>query len=315
MSARVVVFGSLNMDLVAAVDRIAAPGETVAGHDFATYPGGKGGNQALAAHRAAGGAAAVLLVGKVGDDALGRQLLEFYKSVGLATDAVARSAERPTGTALIQVERETGQNSIVVVAGANGDFTPDDMAAAPLASGDILLSQFEVPPACIATLFRRGRAAGTVNVLNPAPVAPIDAALLDLVDVLVLNETELAALSGAGASASAAWSHAETAAAARRLAARRDQRIVVTLGAEGALAVAGEETYRVPGRRVTPVDTTGAGDCFVGTLAAALARGVPFTLALEIANAAASLSVQRKGAGTSMPTAEEIAATIRPGRG
>jgi len=89
----------------------------------------------------------------------------------------------------------------------------------------------------------------------------------------------------------------------------------VTLGAEGALAVAGEETYRVPGRRVTPVDTTGAGDCFVGTLAAALARGVPFTLALEIANAAASLSVQRKGAGTSMPTAEEIAATIRPGRG
>jgi ribokinase len=317
MSARVVVFGSLNMDLVAAVDRIAAPGETVAGHDFATYPGGKGGNQALAAHRAAGGAAAVLLVGKVGDDALGRQLLEFYDTVGLATDAVARSAARPTGTALIQVERKTGQNSIVVVAGANGDFTPEDMAAVPLAPGDILLSQFEVPPACIAALFRRGREVGTLNVLNPAPVAPIDAALLDLVDVLVLNETELAALSGvgAGAGASAASSHAETAAAARRLAARQDQKIVVTLGAEGALAVAGDENYRVPGRRVTPVDTTGAGDCFVGTLAATLARGVPFTLALEIANAAASLSVQRKGAGTSMPTAEEIAATIRPGSG
>ena len=309
MSARVVVFGGINMDLVAGVTRISTPGETVAGHSFTTYPGGKGGNQALAAHRASGGEAAVLPVGKVGDDALGQELLDFYREQGLATDLVARSAAQPTGTALIQVEREGGQNSIVVVVGANGDFMPDDMAAVPLQAGDILLSQFEVPLDCIDALFRRGRSLGTVNILNPAPAKPIDGSLLGLVDILAPNETELALLSGAAITEGS--SDGEIAAVARALAGRPDQKIVVTLGPRGALAVVAEETLRVPGRPVTPVDTTGAGDCFVGTLAAALARDLSFSEALATANAAASLSVQREGAGTSMPTAEEIAAATR----
>lgn len=313
MSARVVVFGSINMDLVAGVTRIAAPGETVAGHSFATFPGGKGGNQALAAHLAAGGEATVVLVGKVGDDALGRQLLDFYRQQGLSTDLIARSAGQPTGTALIQVERGSGQNAIVVVAGANGDFTADEMAAVPLQAGDILLSQFEVPLACIAALFRRGRGLGTVNMLNPAPAKPIDQGLLGLVDILVPNETELAAL--AGAAITAASPDEEIAAAARRLVTRADQKVVVTLGPRGALAVVGENILRVPGRPVTPVDTTGAGDCFVGTLAAALARGQPFAAALATANVAASLSVETEGAGTSMPTAAEIAAAARSDAG
>lgn len=308
MSARVVVFGSINMDLVAGVTRISAPGETVAGHSFATFPGGKGGNQALAAHRASGGEAAVMLVGKVGDDALGQELLDFYRRHGLATGLIARSPGEPTGTALIQVERASGQNSIVVVAGANGDFTPDEMTAVPLEAGDILLSQFEVPLDCIGALFDRGRSLGTVNVLNPAPAKPIDGGLLGLVDILAPNETELAFLSGVAITE--ASSDEEIAAAARGLAPSPDQRIVVTLGPRGALAVVGEETLRVPGRPVTPVDTTGAGDCFVGTLAAALARGLPFADALAAANAAASLSVQREGAGPSMPSAEEIAGAL-----
>ncbi len=308
MSARVVVFGSINMDLVAGVTRIAGPGETVAGHSFSTYPGGKGGNQALAAHRAAGAEAAVILVGKVGDDTFGHEMLDFYRRQGLPTDFIARSAGQPTGTALIQVERATGQNSIVVVAGANGDFTPAEMTAVPLAAGDVLLSQFEVPSDCIVALFRRGRSLGTVNLLNPAPARPIDAALLGLVDILVPNETELAALTGAAITETS--SEEEIAAAARRLAAHADQKIVVTLGPRGVLAVDGDKTLRVPGRQVTPVDTTGAGDCFVGTLATALARGRSFAAALATANAAASLSVQRAGAGTSMPTAAEIAAAL-----
>ena len=311
MSARVVVFGSINMDLVAGVARIAAPGETVAGQSFATYPGGKGGNQALAAHHAAGGEAAVILFAKVGNDALGDQLVAFYRQQGLATDFIARSAEQPTGTALIQVEQETGQNSIVVVAGANGDFAPDEMAAVPLAAGDVLVSQFEVPRDCIAALFRRGRAIGTVNLLNPAPAKPVDAALLGLVDVLVVNETELAALAGAAVTGDSPDD--DVAAAARRLAVRAEQRIVVTLGPRGAVAVAGRETFTVPGRAVKPVDTTGAGDCFVGTLAAALACGRDFADALAAANVAASLSVQRKGASTAMPTASEIAAAMGGG--
>lgn len=308
MSGRVVVFGSINMDLVAEVPRIARPGETVAGHDFATYPGGKGGNQALAAHKAAGGEAAVALVGKVGADAFGRELLDFYRRQGLATGLIARSAGRPTGTALIQVEREGGQNAIVVVAGANGDFEPEEMAAVPLQAGDVVLAQFEVPPDCIAALYRRGRALGTVNLLNPAPVRPLERDLLELVDILVPNETELADL--AGAAIGEGSEDDEIAAAARRLAVRAGQRIVVTLGARGALAVAGDRVLRVAGRRVTPVDTTGAGDCFAGTLAAALASGRPFADALARANAAASLSVQRPGAGPAMPTAAEIAAAL-----
>jgi len=308
MSARVVVFGGINMDLVAGVTRISTPGETVAGHSFATYPGGKGGNQALAAHRASGGEAAVLLVGKVGDDALGQELLDFYREQGLATDFVARSAAQPTGTALIQVEREGGQNSIVVVVGANGDFTPDDMAAVPLAAGDILLSQFEVPLDSIGALFDRGRSLGTVNILNPAPAKPIDGGLLGLVDILAPNETELALLSGAAITEDSSDEEIET--AARSLISHSDQNIVVTLGSRGALAIMGNETLRVPGRPVAPVDTTGAGDCFVGTLAAALARGLSFADALATANAAASLSVQREGAGTSMPSAEEIAEAL-----
>ena len=304
----VVVFGSINMDLVAGVTRISAPGETVAGHSFATFPGGKGGNQALAAHRASGGEAAVMLVGKVGDDALGQELLDFYRRHGLATGLIARSPGEPTGTALIQVERASGQNSIVVVAGANGDFTPDEMAAVPLEAGDILLSQFEVPLDCIGALFDRGRGLGTVNILNPAPAKPIDGGLLGLVDILTPNESELAFLSGAAITEGS--SDEEIVAAARGLAISPDQRIVVTLGPRGALAVVGEETLRVPGRPVTPVDTTGAGDCFVGTLAASLARGLPFADALTAANAAASLSVQRKGAGPAMPSAEEIAGAL-----
>lgn len=309
MSARVVVFGGINMDLVAGVTRISTPGETVAGHSFATFPGGKGGNQAVAAHHASGGEVAVVLAGKVGDDALGQELLDFYRQQGLATGLIARSPSEPTGTALIQVERESGQNSIVVVVGANGDFVPDEMAAVPIQAGDILLSQFEAPLDCIAALFRRGRSLGTVNVLNPAPAKPMDDGLLALVDILVPNETELAALSGVAITE--ASSDEEIAAAARSLMSRSDQKIVVTLGSRGAVAIMGEKTLRVPGRPVTPVDTTGAGDCFVGTLAAALARGLGFAEALATANAAASLSVQREGAGTSMPTAEEIAAAIR----
>jgi ribokinase len=294
MSGRVVVFGSINMDLVAGVERISRPGETVPGLSFATFPGGKGGNQALAAHLAGG---AVHLLGKVGDDPLGHELLDFYRARGLPVDGIALSAAQPTGTALIQVERASGENSIVVVPGANGDFAPGEMDGVEVAAGDVVLSLFEVPLDCIARLFERARGAGATTVLNPAPAKPADPALLGAVDVLVVNETELAFFSGA--EVSEASGEDAIAAAARSLAVSGDQTVVVTLGVRGTLAVRGAETIRVPGRRVQAVDTTGAGDCFVGTLAA------------SSANAAASLSVQREGAGPSMPSADEIEALLR----
>ncbi len=193
MSGRVIVFGSINMDLVAGVEKISRPGETVAGLSFATFPGGKGGNQALAAHLSG---ARVVLLGKVGDDPLGHELLDFYRARGLPVDRIALSAAQPTGTALIQVEKASGENSIVVVPGANGDFAPGDMDGVELAPGDVVLSQFEVPLECIARLFARARAAGALAILNPAPAKPAEPGLLRNVDVLVVNEPELAFFSG-----------------------------------------------------------------------------------------------------------------------
>lgn len=309
MSAWVVVFGSLNMDLVAGVKRIAAPGETVPGLSLDRFPGGKGANQALAAHKAWGPGGAVRLFGKLGGDPLGAELLAFYRAEGLAVDGIAVSAAAPTGTALIQVERDSGQNAIVVVPGANADFAPKDMAAVEVREGDILLSQFEVPLDCILALFQRGRNLGAVTLLNPAPAKPIHEALLAAVDIFVLNEPELAVLTGTDVTEDSPDREIEG--AARALVSAEGQSVVVTLGPRGALAVREERSYRVPGRPVAAVDTTGAGDCFVGTLAAALAQGRGFEDALATANAAAALSVQRRGAGPSMPTAEEIAAALR----
>ncbi len=311
MSARVVVFGSLNLDLVASVTRIAAPGETVPGLSLDRFPGGKGANQALAAHRAWGPGGQVRLVGKRGDDPLGEELLAFYRAEGLALDGIAVSATTPTGTALIQVERDSGQNAIVVVPGANADFAPADMAEIDVREGDILLSQFEVPLDCTLALFQRGRAAGAITLLNPAPAKPIHEALVEAVDIFVLNEPELAFLTGVEVAEDSPDKEIE--AAARALLSGEGRKVVVTLGARGALAVEGKRSHRVPGRPVTAVDTTGAGDCFVGTLVAALAQGRPFKDALAAANAAAALSVQRRGAGPSMPTAEEIAAALADG--
>ncbi len=310
MSGRVIVFGSINMDLVAGVEKISRPGETVAGLSFATFPGGKGGNQALAAHLSGG---RVVLLGKVGDDPLGHELLDFYRARGLPVDRIALSAAQPTGTALIQVEKASGENSIVVVPGANGDFVPGDMDGVELAPGDVVLSQFEVPLECIARLFARARAVGALSILNPAPAKPAAPGLLRNVDVLVVNEPELAFFSGTQVTETSV--EEAIAAAARGLAVSGEQAVVVTLGPRGALAVRGTETIRVPGRAVPAVDTTGAGDCFVGTLAGALARGLALDAALARANAAASLGVQKPGAGPSMPSAEEIEALVREPEG
>jgi ribokinase len=300
---RVFVAGSINMDVVATADRHPRIGETVAGRQVLYFPGGKGANQAVAASRLG---ARTTLIGRLGRDSFGAELKAFLGEQGIDLGYVVDTAETHTGTAIITVAE--ADNTIVVVPGANGLVGADDVEVVPLLKGDVAVSQFEIPLPTIAAFFQRARAAGAVTVLNPAPAQKMPGELLALVDILVLNETELGFLAGVELSENDAA--ARITAVAGQLQARPDQTICVTLGKRGVLALAGSEEIAVQGRVVKAVDTTGAGDCFVGALAAQLAEGAPLREALTFANAAASISVQRMGAGPSMPTAKEVAAVL-----
>ncbi|WP_448042221.1 ribokinase [Bradyrhizobium liaoningense] len=300
---RVFVAGSINMDVVATADRHPRVGETVAGRQVLYFPGGKGANQAVAASRLG---ARTTLIGRLGKDSFGGELKAFLGEQGIDLGYVVETAEAHTGTAIITVAE--ADNTIVVIPGANGLVATDDVDVVPLLAGDVAVSQFEIPLPAIAAFFRRARAAGATTLLNPAPAQAMSRELLALVDILVLNETELGFL--ARSELSESDEAARIIAAASQLQAREDQTICVTLGKRGVLALAGREEIAVPGRAVKALDTTGAGDCFVGALAAQLADDVPLRAALAFANAAASISVQRMGAGPSMPTAAEVAAVL-----
>lgn len=303
---RVFVAGSINMDVVATADRHPRIGETVAGRQVLYFPGGKGANQAVAASRLG---AKTTLIGRLGTDAFGAELKAFLTAQGIDPGSIKETPDTHSGTAIITVA--ASDNTIVVIPGSNALVSADDVADAPLAKGDVAVSQFEIPLPTIAAFFQRARAAGATTLLNPAPAQKMSGELLALVDILVLNETELGFL--AGVELSDSDEAAKIIAVARKLQARKDQTICVTLGKRGVLALAASEEFAVQGRVVKAVDTTGAGDCFVGALAAQLADGVPLRAALAFANAAASISVQRMGAGPSMPTATEVAAALSAG--
>jgi ribokinase len=299
----VFVAGSINMDIVASAARFPKIGETVLGSEVHFIPGGKGANQAIAAAKSG---ARTALIGRLGRDAFGRQLKAFLSQQGVDLKHVT-TTKAHTGTAIITLA--DAENTIVVVPGANALVDPSDVTAPIVEKGDVLVSQFEIPEAAIEAFFARGRAIGATTILNPAPMVAFNRDLLDLTDIMVLNETELGALTGADVSADDADS--KFIQRARSLRPSKDQIVCVTLGRRGAIAVVQDEAIVIPGRVVTPVDTTGAGDCFVGALAARLAGGAPIRSALEYANAAASISVQRMGAGPSMPTVGEVEAVMK----
>jgi len=300
---RVYVAGSINMDVVATADRHPKVGETVAGQQVLYFPGGKGANQAVAAARLG---ARTTLIGRLGKDSFGTELKAFLGGQGIDLGYLQETTQAHTGTAIITVA--AADNTIVVIPGSNALVSADDVSVVPLVKGDVAVSQFEIPLPTIAAFFRRARAAEATTLLNPAPAQKFGRELLELVDILVLNETELGFL--AGTELSDSDEAVRIIDVARQLQARADQTICVTLGKRGVLALAGQEEFPVPGRVVKAVDTTGAGDCFVGALAAQLADEVPLRTALAFANAAASISVQRMGAGPSMPTAAEVAAVL-----
>jgi ribokinase len=298
---RVFVAGSINMDVVATADRHPRIGETVAGSAVLYFPGGKGANQAVAAAKLG---ASTTLIGRLGKDAFGDQLKAFLAAEAIDLSFVRQTAEAHTGTAIITVAN--ADNTIVVIPGANALIDAAGVAGPELAKGDIAVSQFEIPLPAISAFFTRARAAGATTILNPAPAKEFGGELLDLVDILVLNETELGLLTRTALRDSD--DHARFIGAAKSLQASRDQTICVTLGKRGVLALVDGAPVIIPGRFVTAVDTTGAGDCFVGALAARLADGAAMRDALFAANAAASICVQRMGAAPSMPTAEEVEA-------
>ncbi|XWX02934.1 ribokinase [Aggregatilineales bacterium SYSU G02658] len=301
----ILIVGSINMDVVALAPHHPVPGETVLGTDLSYIPGGKGSNQAVAAARAGG---RVRLLGRLGEDAFGEALLRFLQAEALNTQSVQRLSGIPTGVAIITVSA-SGENTIVVVPGANGRITPADVDALGIQRGDLVVSQLEIPFETVAHAFQQAKARGAATLLNPSPAAPLPEGLLANTDYLVLNEIELAYY----AQQAVTDDHAAVIAAAQRLRAHPQQTLIVTLGGRGVLVAAPSETVHEPAFRVTVVDTTGAGDCFTGALAVALSEGQPLAQAVHFANAAAALSVQVLGASASLPARAAIEQMLAQG--
>jgi ribokinase len=300
---RVFVAGSINMDVVATADRHPRIGETVAGNAVLYFPGGKGANQAVSAVKLG---APTILIGRLGRDAFGDQLRTFLAAQGIDLSFVQETVEAHTGTAIITTAN--ADNTIVVIPGANAHVNAADVGGPALAKGDIAVSQFEIPLPTIGAFFKLAHVAGATTILNPAPAIEFDAELLDLVDILILNESELGFLTRTELRDTD--DHARLIEVARSLQTSKDTVICVTLGKRGALALVDGKPLIVPGRTVEAVDATGAGDCFVGAVAAQLAGRKSIREALAYANSAASICVQRMGAGPSMPTAAEVEAVI-----
>jgi ribokinase len=304
--SRVFVAGSINMDVVATADRHPRIGETIAGKQVLYFPGGKGANQAVSAAKLG---AQTTLIGRLGGDAFGHELKAFLATQQIDLRFVQETAEAHTGTAIITIAN--ADNTIVVIPGANALVSAADVAAPMLAKADIAVSQFEIPLPTISAFFKRAHAAGATTILNPAPAIEFDAELLDLVDILILNESELGFL--AKTELRDTDDHARFIEAARSLRGGKDKIVCVTLGKRGLLALMDGKPLIIEGRAIKAVDTTGAGDCFVGAVAAQLAAGKTISDALNYANVAASICVQRMGAAPSMPSAAEVKAVIVQG--
>ena len=294
----IVDFGSINLDLIGKVSRIPQPGETVPGSDFATAPGGKGANQALAARRAG---AAVRMVGAAGRDAMGDQALALLAEGGVELSEVRR-LDLPQGVAMIFVDTH-GENVIGILPGANGAVSAADAesALAGLSASDVLIVQQEVSQAATTRALQLARAKRARSILNTAPFLPTTAEVAKLADIVVANETEFALLAGDG--------DLET--LMRDWARANRQTIIVTLGPEGAKAATPETMVTVPAMKVTPVDTVGAGDTFVGYFAAGLDAGLGLEVAMRRAAVAASLACLKPGAQPAIPLAAEVEAAMR----
>ena len=299
MLRHIVVLGSVNIDLVLHCAQLPLPGQTLTGRDFRCEPGGKGANQAVAAARLG---ARVVFVGCVGDDAFGAQSAAGLRAEGVDLTHLSVIAHCATGVAMIAVE-DSGQNHIVLGPGANAALSVALVEAATRAIGTaaLLICQLESPLASVERAVAIARAAGVPVWLNPAPAQPLPEALLQQVDLLIPNEGEAALLAGLSVQGRAAAVQAAT-----QLRAAGCGTVLVTLGGDGVLQVDAHGVQHHPAQAVAAMDTTGAGDTFIGALAAATAEGQPFEAAIAFAQRAAAFSVQRRGAQAAMPRRDDL---------
>lgn len=299
MKPRILVIGSANVDMIVKVPHIPRPGETILGGDFFKVQGGKGANQAVAAARAGG---SVTFAGCVGNDSLGTDTISCLKKEGIDVGFIKISPDKPTGVALINVAA-TGENSISVAPGANHAITQEDIQAIEhvIAKAQIVLLQHEIPFPAISAAIEIAFDHKVPVILNPAPAFPIAPDLLSKIAFLTPNEHEAAMITGHGQ---------EDEKDPRQLAAQLIEmgcrQIIITLGEKGALYASASKTDLISGFPVKAVDTTAAGDTFNGYLAVAIASGKPVEEAIRIANKAASVSVTRLGAQSSIPVLSEI---------
>jgi ribokinase len=292
------------MDLVVKAPRIPTVGETILGEEFIMTPGGKGANQAVAAAKLG---AEVYLVAKLGEDVFAEQSLRNFEKEGVRTDYVTRTAEAPSGVALITVDR-AGNNMIVVAAGANGRLSPQDVDKArdAIVSSGALVAQLEVPLETVEFAARLAHGSGVPFILDPAPARKLPPELLRMVSVLKPNETEAQILTGV----EIVDEHSARM-AAQELLKCGVKAVILTLGAKGFLLATAEGAEFIPAPKVKAIDATAAGDAFTGSLAVGLAQGKTLREAASFANHAAALSVTKLGAQSSMPTRQEVESFIR----
>jgi ribokinase len=303
----VLVIGSSNTDLIIKAARIPKPGETILGGEFARAAGGKGANQAVAAARAGG---LVTFIARVGRDANGREALAGFAAAGIIVRHVICDATKPSGVALIVVDRN-GENSIAVASGANDKLCPGDVhrAKGAFRRARIVLLQLETPLKTVVASVELAAAAGARVVLNPAPARSLPVQLLKRIYLLTPNESEAEMLTGV-----AVVNQITAAKAAAKLLARGVQNVIITLGARGAFVAGMGVQQLIPGFKVNAVDATGAGDVFNGALVVALAEGRSLLAAAQFACAAAAISVTRLGAQPSAPTRREIESLLATGK-
>lgn len=300
MSGKVIIIGSVNVDIVARAERLPRAGETVAGGDLSVLLGGKGANQAVAAAQAG---ANVEMIGAVGEVSFGLDPVAILRAYGIDPSTIMR-VDGPSGAALITVD-SAGENLITVSPGANASLLP--LHVGKMRCG-VTLAQLETPQDATTQAFRRARDTGALTLLNAAPAEPLASDLLALTDILIVNEIELATYAGGEMPSDTAGIDA----AMRAVRHHEGQRIIATLGSAGVRALDGDNIVQVAAAKAAKVvDTTGAGDCFCGTLAARLAEGAELLEALSFAAAAASLAVETAGAAPSMPVRSKIEARLR----
>ena len=305
MGKPIVVFGSFVVDLTSRSEGLPVPGQTILGSWFKYGPGGKGSNQAVAAHRAG---ANVTLVTKLGPDVFANVALDFYKNEGMRTDYILRDEQLPTGAALILVDEITAQNEIVVVPGACQNITPDDVERCRglIESASIILLQHEINPDAQRSAIEIAHAAGVRIVLNPAPAIPVPDDLLAKIDIVTPNETEAQALTGITVTC-----EEEARKAAQDFLEKGVKNAVITMGALGVYVNDGSRGEMLPRLEVEAVDTTGAGDAFNGGFVTALSEGKDLFEAARWGNATGALSVTRLGTAPAMPSRAEIDELVR----